>query len=143
MPAIQDTPNIPAELYREIVEKLDYLDDRSTLLSLAVVDRAWGDESRRVMYRGLVDHAEKSNDHQRTMRTHTLFLKSVISTPLLALYVQIYYQDQLSIDPDGMRLFACWRRFVLILFHVWKNLKPLRNQSRWSICGTSRAKRFL
>lgn len=93
-------PNLPAELYREIGENLDHLKDRPTFLSLALTDRAWHYESQRFMYRGVVDE-DWLGDYRKALKRHTLFLERIISSPALGLYVKIYCQRKLAVDPDS------------------------------------------
>lgn len=100
MAITRGTPNLPAELYREIAQKFDHLKDRSTLLSLALADRTWRIESQRLLYRALDDEAYLGH-YRRALRRHTLFLESIISSPALGLYVTTYCQLKLAVDPDS------------------------------------------
>lgn len=104
MVPIQPTPKISLELYREIAENLDHFKDRSTLLSLALVDRTWRDESQRQMYRNVADVDEKGHSHVRSFKTHTLFLQSILASAVLGSYVRAYCQSDIAVDPDGKAL---------------------------------------
>ncbi|KAF5327495.1 hypothetical protein D9619_004425 [Psilocybe cf. subviscida] len=80
-PSIADQPQLPNELYRDIIENLHYLRDRRTLLRLTLISKAWCGESQRVLFRTVCDDSMDSDRRGSLIRTHTLFLKAIILNP--------------------------------------------------------------
>ena len=103
IPEVSDlsaSPQLPNELYRNISESLDYFTDRSTLLRLALVSKAWCAESQRVLFRTVGDDPTSPDERERLIQTHTLFLEAIILNPSrLGPYVQTYEQRGLICHP--------------------------------------------
>ncbi|KAF5326920.1 hypothetical protein D9619_004164 [Psilocybe cf. subviscida] len=94
-------PLLPSELYRNIIDSLDYLRERRTLLCLALVSNAWCVESQRVLFRTVCDDSTDLNERECLIHAHTLFLKAIILNPSrLGSYVQIYRQRELICHPS-------------------------------------------
>ena len=96
---LHSTTHFPHELYREIARHLHQRRDKDTLLSLALVNSAWRQESQRMLFSSLSNDCVVLVDSQRT---HLLFLESIVAHPdRLGPYVNLYAQDGLAIDPDS------------------------------------------
>ncbi|KAF5326864.1 hypothetical protein D9619_004431 [Psilocybe cf. subviscida] len=95
-PVIRASPRLPNELYREIAENLHHYGERYALLCLALVCKAWRAESQRVLFRTVCDDSTDLSKREGLIRTHTLFLKSIIANPArLGPYVRTYKQRDL------------------------------------------------
>lgn len=95
------TLNLPPELYRDITENLCNVSDRPTLVSLALVDTAWRQESQRVLFRTVYDggyQIPRDPNHERKHReTHIQFLRAILNHPkCLGPYVRSYAQIDLA-----------------------------------------------
>ncbi|KAF5322874.1 hypothetical protein D9619_000041 [Psilocybe cf. subviscida] len=97
------TSLIPQELYREIASALYHPDNRSTLVSLALVSTAWRHESQRILFKSPGDDWFQTREMQEHMRRreHVRFLEAILEQPdRLGAYVHSYDQLGLAFDPE-------------------------------------------
>jgi hypothetical protein len=103
-----NTPNtsavdLPTELYRHIAENLYRPSDRPALLSVALVNTVWREESQRILFRDVWDGYDDDIDaiRRKQLDTHMLFLQAICTHPdRLGPYVRSYRQVRLAWDPE-------------------------------------------
>ncbi|KAF5326863.1 hypothetical protein D9619_004432 [Psilocybe cf. subviscida] len=103
-PVLTPPPQLPNELYRNIIEYLLHFRERNTLLlCLALVCKAWCAESQRLLFRTFCDDATDMvcmDNLESRIHMHTLFLEAIILSPTrLGPYVQTYKQHELICHP--------------------------------------------
>lgn len=94
--------DLPDELYGEITDNLGSPKDTRTLLSLALVDRAWCAQSQRVLFKTVCDNWIYEKELDTVVRRHIRFLQTIIKTPKkLGPYVRTYAQNELAFPPES------------------------------------------
>ncbi|KAF5328102.1 hypothetical protein D9619_013613 [Psilocybe cf. subviscida] len=102
--SISGPPRLPFEIFLEVLSHLrtSLVEDRKTLLALALCCRALRDASQKNLFNSMLDGCLTFDSIRlaRNLKVHSKFLGAIMGSPnRLALFVLSYTQQRLALDP--------------------------------------------